>query len=313
MVKPVLPALTPLLLLLSACDREVTPELAAAASSASTVCLQAGADPGWVHIPAGELILGAFARLPEEGPAQRFSIEPFWISTTEVTNSAFARFVNAAAYRSVAERPAPEDPTSGNQGSAIFTSPSVRTLGSWWQLDQDAAWDQPAGASSSIDGLEQLPAVHITRVDAEAYAQWLGCRLPTEAEWEYAARGGNSATTYSWGDKAADRVRHANTWQGNFPFTNRGTDGHTGLAPVGCFTANGYGLRDMIGNAWEWVSDPFPGNSALGMLKGGSFLCSDNYCARYRPDARHPQEPDFSASHIGFRVVCDDNPDDRPH
>ncbi len=196
----------------------------------------------------------------------------------------------------------------------------------WWRYVPGADWRHPNGPDSSIDGKDNHPVVHIAYADAQAYAQWLGRELPTEAEWEFAARGGLDGADYAWGDEPnPDGQWMANSWQGFFPFEDEGSDGYHGTAPVGCFAPNGYGLFDMIGNVWEWATDwyragddmtidgamnptgPAEMSATVGgpvrVIKGGSWLCSPNFCARYRPAARQPQEADLGANHIGFRTV----------
>ncbi len=284
--------------------------------------------------------MGAGGVHPEEGPPVKVKLASFWIDRTEVTNAAFARFVAATGYKTLAERlldPArypnleakDRRPASlvflGQSDSADRSNPL-----SWWQIVPGADWRHPQGPRSSIQGMEQWPVVHIAYEDALAYARWLGRDLPTEAQWEYAARGGLSAKRYSWGDQPQRPGKPmANSWQGVFPMIDTGEDGYKArTAPVGCFAANGYGLEDMAGNVWEWTKDWYkPGlspNPAAGgpspdtaydpadpavpkhVVKGGSYLCSDDYCFRYRPAARSPGPVDGGASHTGFRTVLVD-------
>ena len=253
----------------------------------------------------------------------------------EATNAAFSRFVAATGYRTVAERPL--DPARYAQLSAAQRRPaSLVFVGAkaarsddpaqWWRVIPGADWRHPEGPRSSIRGKDAWPVVHIAWEDAMAYARWLGRDLPTEAEWEYAARGGLAGKRYAWGDRPQDPSHPmANTWQGVFPVRDLGTDGFKASpAPVGCFPPNGYGLFDMIGNVWEWATDWYePGHKfadgdvdptgpakmtktvggPLHVIKGGSWLCADNFCARYRPAARQPEEADLGASHIGFRTI----------
>lgn len=265
---------------------------------------------GTVDLPAGQFSMGSETHYPEEAPVRETAVEPFRVDTSEVTNRRFAAFVEATGYVTVAERqPDPAlhpdiPPELLEPGSAVFIAPTVRNA-SWWQFVAGASWRRPEGPGSSIEDRLDHPAVHIAYEDARAFADWAGGRLPTEAEWEYAARGGLDGATYAWGEAApGEEGWRANTWQGVFPVANTGDDGFISTAPVGCYEPNGYGLHDMTGNAWEWVAEADPARNQ-GLMKGGSFLCADNFCRRYRPAARHPQELDFSASHVGFRVVYD--------
>lgn len=264
-----------------------------------------------VALPGGDFQMGSEAGYPDEAPVRTVSVRPFEIETLEVTNRRFAEFVRETGYVTLAER-AP-DPAQYPDipekmlvaGSAVFVSPADTRRRNWWQFTAGANWRQPEGPGSSIENRMDHPVVHIAYADALAFAQWAGGDLPTEAEWEYAARGGLYGAQYEWGDNppTSDRPR-ANTWQGIFPIVNTQADGYERTAPVGCFDPNGYGLFDMTGNVWEWTSDFYGDESPnSGLLKGGSFLCSENFCRRFRPAARQEQERDFSASHIGFRVV----------
>jgi formylglycine-generating enzyme len=285
-----------------------TPEEAYQTAASHNACAN---PPDLVHLPDGAVVMGAAAILPEEGPPIRLQISAFAISSSEITNAQFAAFVADTGYITQAERkpdPAmhPDIPADLlTAGSAVFSPPKLGENAFWWRFQAGANWRHPTGPGSSIDDRDNYPVVHIAKEDAERYAAWRGCRLPSEAEWEYAARGGLEGARYDWGEDGAERVKRANTWQGIFPVADSGDDGFTGLAPVACFPANGNGLYDMTGNAWEWVADSDPGFPANGLVKGGSYLCSDNFCARFRPAARQSQETDFSASHIGFRIVCD--------
>lgn len=293
---------------------------------------------GMVHLSAGRFAMGAAAMRPEEGPARAVQVGEFWIDRTEVTNAAFARFVDATGYRTLAERPL--DPRRYPQLSAEQRRPaSLVFVGAqgprsgdpsqWWRVIPGADWRHPEGPGSSIRGRGAWPVVHIAWEDALAYARWLGRDLPTEAEWEYAARGGLADKRYVWGDQRPDPARpQANTWQGVFPVLDTGGDGYKAqAAPVGCYAPNGYGLFDMAGNVWEWTKDWFrPGLEVTSVIeqggppearaldpdepgkpkhvvKGGSYLCSDDFCFRYRPAARTPGPPDSGASHVGFRTV----------
>jgi len=264
--------------------------------------------PGRVWISAGVYRLGAQPRYPEE--RQPYSVETagFWIDQHEVTNAQFAQFTDETGYVTRAEqRPDPDDypgidPQLLVAGSAVF---GVRSGdGFWWRFVSGANWKKPYGRGSSIRGLDHFPVVHIAYGDALAYALWAGASLPTEEEWEIAARGSNEGTTYEWGEAfRPDRQWRANTWQGPFPVVDTGDDGYTGLAPIGCYEANENALYDMTGNVWEWTSSPFDASAMTGTIRGGSYLCSSDFCARFRPSARQAQERDFSASHIGFRTI----------
>jgi formylglycine-generating enzyme required for sulfatase activity len=265
---------------------------------------------GAIRIPAQRFVMGSDEGYPEEGPAHEEEVASFDIDRHEVTNAEFAAFVDATGYVTVAER-APDpadypgvDPAELVPGSAVFQSTNVRG-DDGWRFVPGASWRAPRGPGSSIEGLEENPVVHIAYEDAEAYARWKGRRLPTEAEWEAAARAGGE-TAPDWGREVAPAERwRANVWQGIFPVVDTGQDGFLGTAPVACYPADDQGAYDMIGNAWEWTSDRFAGEEGLGVVKGGSFLCSEDFCARYRAAARQPLERDFSASHVGFRTAAD--------
>ncbi|MEE3720049.1 formylglycine-generating enzyme family protein [Tumidithrix elongata RA019] len=276
-------------------------------------------------------------RFPEERSASDVSVSSFCMDTHEVTNAEFAKFVKATGYKTVAELPLskaqfPDLPDEQRlPGSLVFQPPKegekqVPFL-SWWTWTVGANWQHPFGKDSAIAGKDNYPVVHISYKDAEAYARWIGKSIPTEAQWEYAARGGLDGATYTWGEQYSEKK--ANTWQGIFPFFNTKADGYTGLAPVGSFPPNGYGLYDITGNVWEWTSDFFefghdrkahqhdpvtfdrtksfdpkkPDESVLHTIKGGSYLCAPNYCSRYRPAARESESPDTGTTHIGFRLV----------
>ncbi|KEF40804.1 MAG: gliding motility-associated lipoprotein GldK [Cyanobium sp. CACIAM 14] len=297
--------------------------------------------PGMAFIPGGRFRLGAAARLPEEGPAESVRLSPFCLATHEVTNREFAAFVAATGYRTVAERPLPAeqfpdlDDAERRPGSVVFhalpqAGPHAGgTLAdvSWWRWAPGADWRHPEGPGSSITERLDHPVVQVAFEDAAAYAAWAGAALPSEAQWEYAARGGLQDQAFSWGDTWDPR--RANTWQGEFPVRDTAEDGFAGTAPVGSYPANGYGLRDMTGNVWEWTADWYaPGHAALPdrrdpvaadagdsfdprdpgvakhVIKGGSFLCSPSYCSRYRPAAREAQSPDTGTPHIGFRLMA---------
>ena len=289
-------------------------------------------DPDLVWIPGQTATLGADNDYPEEGPTREVSVDGFWIQTHQVTNAEYAEFVDATGYLTVAERPLnPEDypdapPENLQPGSMVFHRTAgpvdLRHINQWWTWIPGACWKHPRGPRSSFKGREHHPVVHIAFEDAEAYANWAGRALPTEAEWETAARGGLEQATYTWGDEPEQRgQRLANYWHGEFPYLPDTGYGQT--APVGSFPANGYGLFDMAGNVWEWTTDwyaatrsaesccaadsydPAQPQFKIGrkVIKGGSFLCADNYCLRYRPAARRPQMVDTGMSHIGFRCV----------
>ncbi|MEM7329880.1 MAG: formylglycine-generating enzyme family protein [Pseudomonadota bacterium] len=269
-----------------------------------------------VFIPGGTFTMGAGALYREEGAPRPRRVADFWIDKYEVSNRQFREFVDATGYVSIVEqRPDPArtpniPPELLSIGSAVFTPPDIdNPRGAWWTFVEGAYWAAPTGPGSNIDTRLDHPVTHIAFEDAQAYAAWVGGYLPDETQWEYAARGGLDGATYAWGNTPPNQTpRAANTWQGMFPVINTKQDGHDGSAPVGCFDANGYGLHDMIGNVWEWVQAE-DDTDLQGRMKGGSYLCSDNFCRRYRPAARHAQEKYFSASHIGFRVAYD-QPDD---
>ena len=299
-----------------------------------------------IHVPGGTFRMGSDDHYPEEAPAHRVTVDGFWIDRTPVTNDQFRKFVNASGYVTFAEvRPDPKDypgalPHMLKAGSLVFSPPkhavALRDWSQWWSFKFGADWRHPYGPRSSTSGLGNHPVVHIAYKDAEAYAKWAGKELPTEAEWEFAARGGLEGAEFAWGDELTPGGKHfANTWQGAFPHENLLTDGYERTSPVTAFPPNAYGLCDMIGNVWEWTSDWYspkhvadaskacciPENPRGGaeagsydpcqrnikiprkVLKGGSYLCAPNYCRRYRPAARHAQPVDTSASHIGFRCI----------
>jgi formylglycine-generating enzyme required for sulfatase activity len=251
--------------------------------------------PGMAWIPAGTVAMGSDV-YPEE-THRTATVAGFWIDRTEVTNAAFAEFVRATNYVTVAERP-------GRQGAAVFVLPSgnadLSTAASWWRYVEGANWRHPGGPDTSIEGRENFPVVAIAYEDAAAYAKWKGRTLPTEAQWEHAARAGAAQLP------EREQPKNANTWQGVFPIIDTAEDGFTGIAPVGCFKPNAYGLHDTIGNVWELTADAYEGNATPAhVIKGGSFLCAPNYCLRYRPAARQPQEDGLGSSHVGFRTVLD--------
>ncbi|MBO9695269.1 MAG: formylglycine-generating enzyme family protein [Sphingopyxis sp.] len=278
--------------------------------------------------------MGADDFYPEEAPRRTARVDDFWIDEAPVTNREFRRFVEATGHKSFAEfAPDPADypgmpPEMARAGSIVFAPPQGPVdLGGapdWWSFVFGACWHAPLGPDSSIDGIEEHPVVHIAASDAEAYAEWAGKSLPTEAEWEYAARGGLAGASYAWGDELEPGGRAmAKIWQGIFPHDNRAPAGLERTSPVRSYPSNGFGLFDMIGNVWEWTRDSFgpppagdapkccggSGSSvsaegfAVRVTKGGSHLCAPNYCQRYRPAARWPQTVDTSTSHLGFRCI----------
>ncbi len=282
--------------------------------------------------------MGSDHHYPEESPVRTVGVESFWMDVYPVTNRRFRLFVEATGYVTTAER-APDPavysearPVDLVPGSLVFqmTSGPVN-LGAyrrWWAWTPGADWGHPYGPGSSLDGLETHPVVHVAYQDALAYARWAGMELPTEAEWEYAARGGLDGAEFTWGDRdSQETAPRANTWQGRFPYENTELDGWTRTSPVGSYPSNHYGLHDMVGNVWEWTSDSYslPSVSAPAspccvpapnehdslptrVIKGGSHLCTLQYCFRYRPAARQPQTIDTSTSHIGFRCVSRSEP-----
>lgn len=283
-----------------------------------------------VPIPGGEFRMGSNHHYPEEAPAHSVKVAPFWIDRTPVTNRQFRQFVRATGYVTVAEvAPDPEDypgalPHMIKPGSMVFTPPphpvDLKDWSQWWRFEFGANWWRPYGKRPLNHGLDDHPVVHVAYRDIEAYAAWAGKVLPTEAEWEYAARGGLDGAEYAWGNEFMPDGRHmANIWQGAFPNENLASDGYARTSPVHAFPSNGYGLADMIGNVWEWTADWFSSRDAVRaaqicciagnaciprkVVKGGSHLCAPNYCRRYRPAARHAQPVDTGMSHIGFRCV----------
>lgn len=287
--------------MLSACGGE-NPAAEARTASACTGL----ADDAMVWIPGGSFTMGEDPRYPEEGPPRTVSVEGFWMDVHEVTNAQFAAFVAATGYVTLAERAPPPLPGAPPEmlqpGSAVFRVPS-REDPAWWRWAVGAQWRDPLGDEAGIAGQERHPVVQIAYEDAAAYAKWAGKQLPDEAQWEYAARAGAPALPEP---VDAQGRPGANTYQGVFPARDLGTDGFTGRAPVGCFAANAFGLRDMIGNVWEWTSTAgarVDASEPVGVIKGGSFLCAANYCARYRPAARQFQERSLGTDHIGFRLI----------
>lgn len=280
-----------------------------------------------VRISGGDFVMGSDRFYREERPARPARVDPFWIDRTPVTNAAFARFVAATGYVTVAElQPLAEDypdadPALLVPGSLVFVQPQgpvgLRDARAWWAYLPGADWRHPHGPGSDLTGLDDHPVVQVAWEDAVAFARWAGKDLPTEAEWEFAARGGLHDAIYPWGDDATPGGRHmANTWQGRFPFENTAEDGFDRTSPVGSFPANGYGLYDMAGNVWEWTETPYTlgagrpaccqasgAGARQRVVKGGSHLCAPSYCHRFRPSARQGEDVDTATSHIGFRCV----------
>lgn len=276
----------------AACAPAETPEVEIIA----TCALAADQIGSFVEIPAGSFLKGAQPVYSDETPSLQLQVGGFLIQTHEVTNAQFADFVDDTGYLTDAERGVIEGREGA--GSAVFLHPGERDeTAAPWVLREDAAWNISSAANT------QAPVVHVSKRDAEAYASWAGGRLPSEVEWEYAASLGlpdpDNPVSGAYGEEGP----RANTWQGVFPVADLGTDGFAGVAPVGCFEADQVGLYDMMGNVWEWTSTPY--GQGTHTMKGGSFLCADNFCRRYRPAARHPQDTDFSSNHIGFRIVRD--------
>lgn len=302
-----------------------------------------------VRIPGGTFLMGSNNHYPEEAPAHRVAVGGFWMDCHTVTNREFRSFVDATGYVTLAERPANSadypgaDPALLVPSSVMFMKASkpvdLRDHYNWWTYVAGADWRHPRGPASSLQGLWKHPVVHVAFEDAQSYAAWARKELPTEAEWEFAARGGLDGAEFSWGDEFTANGRHmANTWQGEFPWQNLLEDGYEWTAPVGSFPANGYGLYDVAGNVWEWTTDWYQDHSQIGndkigkpccamnnprggelagsfdprtpdvriprkVMKGGSYLCAPSYCRRYRPAARMAQSIDTSTCHLGFRCI----------
>lgn len=299
---------------------------------------------GMIWIPGSTFLMGSNDHYPEEAPAHPVTVDGFWMDQYTVTNAQFSRFVEETGYITLAEQGAnPQDypgakPEMLVPASVVFYKPparvDLRNHFNWWRYVPNANWRRPQGPETSLKGLAKHPVVHIAYQDAEAYALWAGKELPTEAEWEFAARGGLDSAEFTWGSEFTPNGSYmANTWQGDFPIENLLEDGFEWTAPVGSFPPNGYGLYDMAGNVWEWTSDWYQehgkiSHSCCGLInprggdreqsfdpcmpairigrkvmKGGSFLCAPNYCRRYRPAARMAQPVDTSTCHLGFRCV----------
>ncbi|WP_396617489.1 formylglycine-generating enzyme family protein [Lysobacter soli] len=305
--------------------------------------MSASAPEGMVWIPGGTFLMGSDHHYPEEAPAHKVKVDAFWMDEHAVTNDQFARFVAQTGYVTSAERPAKAedypgaDPAMLAPASVVFIPPAgpvdLRNPYQWWHYVAGANWRHPRGPDSSIADLGDHPVVHVAFEDALAYARWAGKDLPTEAEWEFAARGGLHAAEYVWGDELTPGGVHlANTWQGVFPHENLVVDGHRWTAPVRSYPANGYGLYEMAGNVWEWTTDWYrsghqsthacctvdnprgatleqsldphnPARIPRRVMKGGSHLCAPNYCRRYRPAARMAQPVDTATCHLGLRCI----------
>jgi formylglycine-generating enzyme required for sulfatase activity len=311
---------------------------------------------GMVWVPGGEFLMGSDHQLAQknERPPHRVRVGGFWMDQTHVTNAQFAAFVRATGYVTTAERipdwetlrvqlppGTPRPPASAMVPGAMVFVGTARPVplddySRWWAYVPGADWRHPQGPKTDIAGKDDHPVVQVSYEDARSYARWTGKRLPTEAEWEFAARGGLDGASYAWGDEFLPHDRHmANTWQGEFPWHNTGRDGFEGTSPVGAYEPNGYGLYDTIGNVWEWTTDWYvakhPADEVKAccvprnprgpraedsydpaqpeikiprkVLKGGSHLCAPNYCRRYRPAARFPEPVDTSTTHVGFRCI----------
>jgi formylglycine-generating enzyme required for sulfatase activity len=324
----------------------------AAAFGLAKLAQHDSAPPGMVWVPGGEFTMGTDSDLgwPDEKPAHRVKVDGFWMDSTEVSNAQFRQFVEATGYVTTAEKPVdaeailrqlpPGTPAPPKEnlapGSLVFTPTTgavkLNDFSQWWKWTPGACWKHPEGPGNSTEGKDDHPVVHVSWDDAVAYARWAGKRLPTEAEWEYAARGGLDKKPYVWGDEkpGAGGKWQCNIWQGEFPFKNAALDGFERTAPVKSYPPNGYGLHDMAGNVWEWCADWYDRGlyrrrAGQGLVvnpagpekssnparpftpervqRGGSFLCNDAYCTRYRPSARHGCSPDTGMSHVGFRCV----------
>ncbi|MEX2270644.1 MAG: formylglycine-generating enzyme family protein [Vicinamibacterales bacterium] len=294
----------------------------------STPAVASTSEMRW--IPPGEFTMGTddARAMANERPAHRVRVKGFWMNEHPVTNAEFARFVESTGYVTIAERvpdwvelekqlpPGTPKPHASLlvAGSAVFTPPPgpvpLDDVSAWWRWLPGASWRQPEGPGSTVDNRAAHPVVHVAWDDAVAYAKWAGKELPTEAEWEFAARGGLDGKRFSWGDEARPGNHHmANTFQGDFPYRHSGEDGFLRTSPVKSFPANGYGLYDMAGNVWQWTADWYRAGDDDGspvprrVIKGGSFLCHESYCESYRPSARRGTAPDTGSSHVGFRLV----------
>lgn len=301
------------------------------AGSPEVICSEGSAPGGMAWVPGGNFSMGSTEFYPEEGPVQQVSVEGLWVDLHPVTNDAFAEFVAATGHVTTAELPLDPvvfpDLTDYAPGSMVFRRSDgpvdLRDWRAWWAWVPGASWRHPRGPGSDLSATGDHPVVQVSFADASAYAAWAGKDLPTEAEWEHFARGGLDGAVYAWGDDVRPGGRlMANTWQGRFPYENNGADGWDGTSPVGSFPANGYGLVDVTGNVWEWTAESWTTShrppaspccaptqasqvpdASMRVLKGGSHLCSPEYCLRYRPAARSPEAEDTSTTHIGFRCV----------
>ncbi|WP_027229692.1 formylglycine-generating enzyme family protein [Phyllobacterium sp. UNC302MFCol5.2] len=311
----------------------------------SNIQIEVSPTDNMAWIPGGTFTMGSDRHYPEEAPAHPVKVDGFWMDRTPVTNRQFLEFVNATGHVTFAEkRLVAKDypgapPQNLRAGSLVFTPPKKINgpdITQWWIFNYGACWKHPLGRKSSIGNILDHPVVHVAFSDAEAFAAWAGKELPTEAEWEFAARGGLEQTEFAWGDELTpDGTYLANIWQGIFPTQNLKSDGYDRTSPVRSYPPNGLGLYDMIGNTWEWTTDfwsarhatpaakaccipvnprstnaensidPVQADLAIPrrVLKGGSHLCAPNYCRRYRPAARHAQEIDTTTSHVGFRCI----------
>jgi formylglycine-generating enzyme required for sulfatase activity len=293
---------------------------------------------GMAWVPGGTFAMGSDRHYPEEAPVRDVAVDGFWMDEHPVTNLEFLRFVKATGHVTLAEQaPDPAQypgakPEMLVAGSVVFAKAAgpvdLTSHFNWWTWQQGADWRHPQGPESTLHERERHPVVHVAYRDAEAYAAWAGRELPTEAEWELAARGGLDGAEFAWGDELMPKGKAmANTWQGEFPYENTLVDGYEGTSPVGAFPPNGYGLMDMTGNVWEWTADWYASSHASAspccgedpraasidpddptavprrLMKGGSHLCAPNYCRRYRPAARMAQAIDTSTSHLGFRCI----------
>jgi formylglycine-generating enzyme len=288
-------------------------------------------------IPGGTFLMGSEDFYPEERPVRSVPVDGLWMDTKTVTAAQFRRFVRETGHVTVAERPLdPQDYPDADPellvpGSLVFRKTAgpvpLDDVRNWWKYAPGASWKRPGGPGTTINGRDHHPVVHVAYEDAQAYAAWAGKELPTEVEWEYAARGGLDGAVFAWGDEHFPEGKAmANSWQGEFPWQNLKLDGYEGSSPVGSFPPNGYGLFDMTGNVWEWTTDAFTTNGTelpevaccapkhvldgetypRKVIKGGSHLCAPNYCLRYRPAARQSETIDTSTAHIGFRCVVRD-------
>jgi formylglycine-generating enzyme len=311
----------------------VAPHLEAAAPPAA--CLAVDERPpapgaGMVLIPGGRFKMGSEDFRAEEAPVREVTVEPFWIDSHDVTNAQFARFVAETGYVTVSERTPPvtrdtQATVTGRHanvaGAWVFVQPAeirnLEDIGQWWKFVPGANWRHPEGPGSDLNGRQNHPVVQVAFEDAEAYASWAGRMLPTEEQWEFAARGGRDEVDSGNAEQDSDAAPQSNHWRGIFPILNFGSKGYKRTSPVGCFPANAYGLYDIVGNVWQWtrsswtpdhLSGPASPDEVSYVIKGGSFLCAPNFCMRYRPAARQPGDGTVGAQHIGFRTVLQNPP-----